>query len=172
MRRIIIFILLVFILQSILFAGSNPFAPKKQGSRMKKSIQYPVFMQKIFNKINPLQHRLNNKLAKLIHEIKEKKSNEALFLILLISFLYGIIHGIEPGHGKTITFSYFLSKKGNIKKGITMSSLIAFMHAGSALIIVFILYIIIKKSFLASFDEISSKIKLIKIPSFCPTAGL
>ncbi len=160
----ILILISIFISQTILTAQGNPFAPKKNKTQKVKKIRkihYPVFIQRIFDKINPIQRQLNKKLAELTQQIKKEKSKKALFLILLFSFLYGLIHGLGPGHGKTITFSYFLSKQGDIKKGFLMGILMAFMHAGSALIVVLVLYFIIKKAFLASFDDISYYIKLI-----------
>jgi ABC-type nickel/cobalt efflux system permease component RcnA len=162
MKRILISILLIFILQSISFTQQSPFAPKKEDNKKKKTVQYPSFIQKIFKRISPIQHRLNNKLAELTQKLKEEKSLKTFLLIIFISFVFGVVHGMGPGHGKTITFSYFLSnKKANIKTGILMGSLIAFMHACSALIIVLTLYAIIKKSFLSSFENLSSIIRLI-----------
>ncbi len=72
-----------------------------------------------------------------------------------------MVHALGPGHGKTITFSYFLSERANIKKGIIVGGLIGFLHAGSALIVILSLYFIIKQSFLSSFEDISRVIRLI-----------
>lgn len=152
---------LVFTIQSIVFAQDNPFISKKPVKRIEKSIQYPHFMQKFLKKISVLQYKLNQKLSELAKEIKEKNSKKSIFIIIFITFIYGMIHALGPGHGKTITFSYFLSEQADIKKGIIVGNLIGFLHAGSALIIVLILYFIIKKSFMHSFEDLSRIIKLI-----------
>ncbi|MCK4420665.1 hypothetical protein KAW18_05650 [candidate division WOR-3 bacterium] len=163
MKKIILLTILLSLLtaKSAVFAQDNPFISKKPDKRIEKSIQYPHFMQKILKKISVLQHRLNQRLSELAKEIKEKNSKKSIFIIILITFIYGMIHAIGPGHGKTITFSYFLSERADIKKGIIVGSFIGFLHAGSALIIVLILYFIIKQSFLRSFEDLSRIIKLV-----------
>lgn len=164
MNRILValtVLVLIFALHSTLLAGDNPLISKEPDKKVVKSIRYPAPVQKLLNKIVPLQHRLNRQMVRLTREIKDTHSKKAFFIIVLISFIYGTIHALGPGHGKTITFSYFLLKKANIKKGILLGNLIAFLHVGSALIIVLILYLIVKRAYLTSFEDLSRIIKLI-----------
>ena len=160
-KLILISLILGFIFQPVLFAGDNPFVSADPDKKAVKVVRYPGFVQKIMIKIVPLQQKLNSKLAKLTYEIKKTGSKKAFFIIIFISFFYGIIHALGPGHGKTITFSYFLSKQADIKKGIIVGSLIAFLHVFSALIIVLILYLIVQQAYLISFENLSRTIKLI-----------
>ncbi|MCK4532231.1 hypothetical protein KAU39_00465 [bacterium] len=162
-KKSIILISLIsgFIFQPVLFAGDNPFVSGSPDTKAVKAVRYPGFMQKIMIKIVPLQQKLSAKLTKLIREIKNTGSGRALCIIILISFLYGFIHALGPGHGKTITFSYFLAKQADIKKGIIVGSLIAFLHVFSALVIVLILYLIVQQAYLISFENLSRTIKLI-----------
>ena len=163
MNRILAFavLILVFAFYSTLLAGDNPLVSKEPDKKVVKSIRYPAPVQKILNKIVPLQRKLNRQMVRLTREIKDTHSKRALFIIVIISFIYGIIHALGPGHGKTITFSYFLLKRANIRKGIIIGNLIAFLHVGSALIIVLILYLIVKRAYLTSFEDLSRIIKLI-----------
>ena len=164
MNRILVILtvlILVFAFCSTSLAGDNPLISKEPDKKVVKSIRYPAPIQKILNKIAPLQHKLNRQMVRLTREIKDTHSKKALFIIVLISFIYGTIHALGPGHGKTITFSYFLLKKADIRKGIIIGNLIAFLHVGSALIIVLILYLIVKRAYLTSFEDISRIIKLI-----------
>lgn len=168
--KIIILILftVIFISHAITYAHGNPFGHKhKTVAKSRKTHRYPVFIRRILDKIIPYQRRLNQKLSELTQEMKEKKSLKPVLLIMLFSFLYGFIHGIGPGHGKTITFSYFLSKRGTIANGIVMGSLMGLMHAGSALVMVMILYFIIKRTFFAAFENVSYYIKLFSYSVIC-----
>jgi len=85
----------------------------------------PVF-QKIFAKITILQSKLNKKFSALGNKINEEGSFSTVLLILLIAFIYGVIHAIGPGHGKFVVFSYFLSDDADIKKGVLLGSMIGF----------------------------------------------
>ncbi|MCK4322361.1 hypothetical protein KAX08_07585 [candidate division WOR-3 bacterium] len=167
MRRFFILMGLFFIFTSVL-TQNNPFVSKKQSKleikEKREAIRYPGFMQKFVRKIALLQRSLNKRLALLTKKLKETESKKTLFLIIFITFIYGVIHALGPGHGKTLTFSYFLSNKTNIKKGIFVGCTIGFLHAFSALVLVLILYFIIKNSTLQNIESISRVIKMI---SYC-----
>jgi nickel/cobalt exporter len=167
MRRFFILVGLFFIFTSVL-TQNNPFVSKKQSKleikTKREAIRYPGFMQKFIRKIALLQRSLNKQLAMLTKKIKETKSKKTLSIIVFITFIYGIIHALGPGHGKTLTFSYFLSNKAHIKKGIFVGCTIGFLHAFSALVLVLILYFIIKNSTLQNVESMS---RLMKMISYC-----
>ena len=143
------------------FAQENPLISKKESKELKENVRYPRFVQKILKPIYDIQRKLNRNVSKLAREIKEKRSKKALLLIVLATFIYGMIHAVGPGHGKTIIFSYFLSRDAKIKKGILVGSFIGFLHALSALVIVLALHFFIKQSFLQMFGDIDRTIKII-----------
>jgi ABC-type nickel/cobalt efflux system permease component RcnA len=147
--------------QSLLFAQDNPFISKKPEKSVEKRIQYPNFIQTFMRQISVLQHKINQKITELSKQIKEKKSPKPILIILFVTFIYGMVHALGPGHGKTVTFSYFLSERAEVKKGIMVGTIIGFLHAGSALILVLILYFIIQQSFLRPIEDLSRIIKLI-----------
>jgi len=158
---IIIILMAVLVTQSFLFAQDNPFISKKPQEKIGKTTQYPGFVNKFLKHISILQRRLNQKITELSKELKEKKSAKPIFIILFVTFFYGMVHALGPGHGKTVTFSYFLSERAEVKKGIVVGTLIGFLHAASALILVLVLYFIIQQSFLRPIEDLSRIIKLI-----------
>lgn len=158
---VLIFFTSIIIFQSSVFAQDNPFVSNKPVKKIEKNLKYPVFVHKFINRISTFQQKLNNKIADLTREIKENNSQRSIFIIVLISLIYGMIHALGPGHGKTITFSYFLSNRADVKKGIVVGVLIGFLHATSALLVVLSLNFIIQKSFLRSIDYLSRVMKLI-----------
>ena len=139
-------------------ARDNPFISKKAPA---KEVRLPTIASKVFAKIMLWQHQLNNELTRLVKRLKTEKSWEALWPMLMVSFLYGVIHAAGPGHGKVVVFSYFISRRSSIKKGILLGNLISLFHAVSGVIIVLTLYFIIKTTYLSSFEAISQKIKLV-----------
>lgn len=78
--------------------------------------------------------------------------NIALFSLLFISFIYGVIHAIGPGHGKSLAFSYFMSNKSSYIKAFLISQASAFIHIIGALVLVSLALFIID-TFLNSFVQ-------------------
>jgi ABC-type nickel/cobalt efflux system permease component RcnA len=83
-----------------------------------------------------------------------------VFIILGISFIYGVIHAAGPGHGKALVGFYFLKEGGNYKRVFKMGYLIAFIHATSALLFTFGVYYLLDTFFSRTFHQIS-KISII-----------
>ncbi len=172
MRKIFILMSLFFVLNSVI-AQENPFLSKGKSTserkEKRKTLRYPGFTQKIIVKIALLQRSFNKRLTELTKKVKETKSTKLLFFIIFITFIYGVVHALGPGHGKTLTFSYFLSEEANIKKGITVGCIIGFLHAFSALVLVLILYFTVKKAYLHNIESMS---RVIKIISYSLIAGI
>ena len=172
MKRVVIFISLFFVCEAAL-AQDNPFLLRDKSSVEQKgkgkNFRYPGFTQKIMVKTGKLQRSLNKNISLLTKRIKEKKSTKLLFFIMFVTFTYGAIHALGPGHGKTLTFSYFLSEETNIKKGIVVGCIIGFLHATSALFLVLLLYFTMKKVQMDNIEDMSRTIKLI---SYALIAGL
>jgi len=121
----------------------------------------PNIFQRFIAQTTTIQSKLSIKFSELGNKIKNEGSISALLLILLVSFIYGIIHALGPGHGKFVIFSYFLSDNSNIKKGIILGNLIGLLHAVSAIIIVLSAYFILKLSLSKSVEDASGIIQII-----------
>lgn len=92
--------------------------------------------------------------------------NLAIFSLLLISFLYGVIHALGPGHGKSLAFSYFLSNKSSYFKAFFISQATAFIHILGALILVLVSVFILESvlnSFVSDSVEILTKVSAVLI---------
>ncbi|WP_353618764.1 DUF3299 domain-containing protein [Tropicibacter sp. R16_0] len=63
----------------------------------------------------------------------------AMGFALLLSFGYGALHTLGPGHGKTVVISYFVGTGGSLKRGLKMGVQIAVIHVLSAVVVVFLL---------------------------------
>lgn len=160
MNKLLTIIFLTFLLLQP-FQGEardNPFISKKAPQ---KEIKLPTIASKVFASIITWQGKLNTRLTEQVKLLKDDRSIETLFPLILISFLYGLIHAAGPGHGKIVVFSYFISRRSRVKKGILLGNLISLFHAVSGIVIVLALYFILKSSYLSSFEAISQKIKLV-----------
>lgn len=89
-------------------------------------------------------------------EIEKGEDNWALFFLLIVSFVYGIVHAMGPGHGKALAFSYFSAQKSSYFQAFMISLATAFIHIVGALILV-VISIFILQSVLNSFLDDSIK---------------
>lgn len=96
----------------------------------------------------------------------EKGDDYALFILLGISFIYGMIHALGPGHGKSLAFSYFASNKSSYLKAFWVSQASAFVHIIGALILVMVSVFILQSmlnNFVNDSVEILTKVSALMI---------
>ena len=63
---------------------------------------------------------------------------ENLSLSTSMAFIFGVLHALEPGHGKTALLTYVASGKRTWKEGVVISTTSAITHSISVFIIAFI----------------------------------
>ncbi len=78
--------------------------------------------------------------------IGEGGSIKAIFLAVLLSFGYGALHTLGPGHGKAVVVSYFVGTGGSLRRGLTMGIRIAVFHVLSAIVVVFLLDLAVRQT--------------------------
>jgi len=71
--------------------------------------------------------------------IKSGASTSSVLFAVLVSFLYGALHTLGPGHGKAVVISYFAGAGGSVRRGLKMGAQIAVTHVLSAIVIVVLL---------------------------------
>lgn len=141
------------------YAG-NPFL---SGSSEKKSVSRVLphpFVQQLKN----LQRDLHQNLSAKIKTVKETGSLSAVFSLILIAFLYGVIHSAGPGHNKAVVASYLLARGRKLSEGIFVGSVVAVLHGVSGVASVLILHYVLRVTLLSSsMDEVS---RITQIVSF------
>jgi len=70
--------------------------------------------------------------------LRDDGSSKAFWFAILVTFGYGLVHTLGPGHGKAVVVSYFVGDGGSLRKGITMGVLIAITHVLSSIIVVLV----------------------------------
>ena len=63
-------------------------------------------------------------------------SSGALWALLGLSFLYGVVHAAGPGHGKVVIGSYMLASGETARRGALLAVLAAFLQASVAVLLV------------------------------------
>ena len=118
-------------------------------------------MKKIISGLRTFQRNLYEKMADLVETVQDSKKLSIIFILIGISFFYGVVHALGPGHGKSIAASYFLSTEVPLTRGLLMGGLIALLHAGSAIVVVLTLYFILRHSYLCSLENINRVIRIV-----------
>jgi ABC-type nickel/cobalt efflux system permease component RcnA len=86
------------------------------------------------------QQSLQRTLAVSVRSLKSDPLGGAVTLALL-SFVYGVLHAVGPGHGKTIISSYVVANEETARRGVIISFIAAGLQALTAVILVGVLLI-------------------------------
>lgn len=161
MRRLLALLLLIVLVgTSISYGSQNPFlSGSAKEKTVQKKIKGPGVLHHVMDLIAKWQKQLKIKLTAFARDIRTNPRGKSFWLFLLVAFAYGVVHALGPGHGKTISCSYFLSRPGNIFQGLLMGNLVAFMHVFSAVVIVTAVYFILKTSGMTKFENLSATLQ-------------
>jgi len=119
--------------------------------------------------INFLSKRLEeykDEIESLLKDIKENQTPSAYLWLLVFSFIYGVVHAIGPGHGKSLVSAYFLSENKSISKALSISALIGLVHTFSAFVMTLAVYYIFSvmfSNFFLDVEKMATKVSAIII---------
>lgn len=100
------------------------------------------------------QQKINLTISDYFDRLDSGDSSVFIY-ILAVSFIYGLVHALGPGHGKMVIASYFLVKGAKIKEAFKAGFLTSLIHTISALTITFTLYIFFENTITKYFSQIS-----------------
>ena len=63
------------------------------------------------------------------------------------AFVFGMVHALTPGHGKTVLVSYHLGRPSRLIEGVSTGMLLALTHVGLAVVLVLAGVAVISRSF-------------------------
>jgi ABC-type nickel/cobalt efflux system permease component RcnA len=66
------------------------------------------------------------------------------WLLIGLSFAYGVLHAAGPGHGKAVISSYMLANETTLRRGVVLSFVSAFLQAVSALLIIGLAFLVLR----------------------------
>lgn len=97
------------------------------------------------------QKVLREKLTATISAMKSGDWN-AIWKFLAICLVYGMLHALGPGHGKSIVVGYFIARRGRWRQGVALGAGITVTHTMSAVLLLLILYAIFKATVFSAFE--------------------
>ena len=85
------------------------------------------------------QQSLQRTLAMSVKGLKTDNPMAGALTLAGLSFLYGILHAVGPGHGKTIISSYVVANEETVRRGVIISFIAAGLQALTAVALVALL---------------------------------
>jgi nickel/cobalt exporter len=158
-RVLIISVMALTLVGAVLPAkAQNPFI-SKQGPP--EASAAPCVPHPFMDRIGNWQQQLNQKMAALTREARERRSLRPLLTLIAIAFLYGVLHAVGPGHGKAVATSYLLSRGRKLSGGILLGNSIAFFHGLSGVVLVLAVHFMLKKAVAGSLESVTRTTQLI-----------
>ena len=121
-------LLALFLAMLMITASANPFLKNKNSPT-------PVQQRQPSQTVVSGMRYLSGQLASYIEAWKTKPSAALLCMTLAISFAYGFIHALAPGHRKFVVFTYFLSRKAKAHEPALLGLALALIHACASLVL-------------------------------------
>ena len=85
------------------------------------------------------QQTMQRTLAMSVEDLKNANPMAGALTLAALSFLYGILHAVGPGHGKTIISSYVIANEETVRRGAMISFIASAVQALSAVVLVSVL---------------------------------
>jgi nickel/cobalt transporter (NicO) family protein len=82
------------------------------------------------------QGKLNARIEDAAAQLRKDATPRTWLTLLLMSFAYGVLHAIGPGHGKLVISTYLGSRQARVTHAVLLSGWTALVQALSAIVLV------------------------------------
>jgi len=82
------------------------------------------------------QREYHRSLTARVEALSEHQTLQNTWLLLLLSFLYGVFHAAGPGHGKAVLTTYLLTQPEKLRQGVQLSFAAAMLQGITAIFLV------------------------------------
>ena len=131
--------LLLPLLLAAPLAAANPFtsgAPARPPAALQALPQMPYL-----HEILAIQRHIHEAMTAQLQALRDGARLAPLWLLLAVSFAYGVFHVLAPGHGKAIVGSWFIGNRARWRDAVGAGLIMAVGHTVTAVAIVTILYL-------------------------------
>ena len=134
----------LYLFTASIYFNQSPLEEKQEAHEITQEKNETVTPKLENNKTTTFQENLLkssiDKIKFLFESIKDEKNPLTYMFLLFIAYMYGVIHALGPGHGKTLVGSYFLSNERSYSKALFISLAIGVVHTFSAFFLTLIIY--------------------------------
>lgn len=85
------------------------------------------------------QRDFHRQLTAVLEDFSEGAAWQTAWVLLLVSFFYGVFHAAGPGHGKAVITAYLVSQPEKLKKGLLLSFTASLLQGVTAIVLVTVL---------------------------------
>ncbi len=119
----------------------------------------PGFLGGFMQWVNVHQQQFYRSLTGALRGMREDGAQ--LWILIGLSFAYGVFHAAGPGHGKAVISSYMLANEVALRRGVMLSFLSAFLQAVTAFVVIGLVALVLRGTSISmtnatTFLEISS----------------
>ncbi|TPK44393.1 nickel/cobalt transporter [Mesorhizobium sp. B2-5-4] len=100
--------------------------------------------------INLRQQEFYRALATAMKAMRQ--DNSKLWVLIGLSFAYGIFHAAGPGHGKAVISSYMVANEVALKRGILLSFVSALLQGLTAILVMLLAYFVLRGTTISMTD--------------------
>jgi len=108
------------------------------------------FFSGILNWVNAQQQGFYRQLTGAMKSMRDGGSGA--WLLVGLSFAYGIFHAAGPGHGKAVISSYMLANEVALRRGVMLSFVSAFLQAATAIVVMTLVYFLLRGTSISMTD--------------------
>jgi nickel/cobalt transporter (NicO) family protein len=116
--------------------AQNPFGTSTPPGAAPAPPSEPGIFSQFWTWVQQTQQQLYRELAGGVRTLKQERAFSAGLALVLISFFYGVVHAIGPGHGKAVISSYALANERTARRGIILAFGSSIVQAFSAIVLV------------------------------------
>jgi nickel/cobalt exporter len=73
-----------------------------------------------------------------------REDGSRLWVLIGLSFAYGVFHAAGPGHGKAVISSYMLANEVALRRGVMLSFVSAFLQALTAILVMALVFLVLR----------------------------
>lgn len=104
----------------------------------------------LLNWVNVQQQGFYRALTGALKAMREDGSK--LWLLVGLSFAYGVFHAAGPGHGKAVISSYMLANEVALRRGVMLSFVSSLLQGGTAIVVVGVAFLVLRGTALSMTD--------------------
>jgi len=96
----------------------------------------------VLNWINTQQQAFYRSLTGALKAMRQDGSR--IWVLVGLSFLYGVFHAAGPGHGKAVISSYMLANEVALRRGVMLSFVSALLQGATAIVLMLVVYFVLR----------------------------
>ena len=117
-------------------SAAMPSPPPAFGAPQAVALHAPGLVGAFFSWVVDTQQTMQRELAGGVKRLKTGNPFIAAVSLAGLSFLYGVVHALGPGHGKTVISSYVVANEETVRRGVMISFIAAAIQATTAVAVI------------------------------------